>query len=357
MKTLRWWIALVVVGIAAALFFGRSRVETGAVDRPWPYGLGVVADAPKRYPPAKTSEAATKLMTLARNAQVSLRYESDRRSVDDDTREAFADYVRTQLGRGNDTIDAPPDAVTRWLADNAAPLDEIRALARGGEPIVFESDIAKGRYEVQGPNLAGLQHLHRVFVARALVAKSWDELHAAWGLVRPLWSRPDTMAVLTASTGARMINSAAAKLPLPPPAWFREIETFPYERMLASAHQAEAWRAKTAAFNVRVRGMAEEVLRSRACDSSSEQFEAVRKKLGSRAAPSLVEAWERLMRFRAEREFTARVMQMRQGQPVSPQSQCSDGSWKLSRDGFQFSRDIAVEEPQIKYALQYSRTR
>ena len=360
MKTFWIWLALVVIGIGAALFFGRSRVETGTTVRAWPLGLGVVADAPKHFPAAKESAAATKLILLAGNAGVDVRAERDRYSevVDSDIRHAFAEYLRVQLERGSDGIDAPPSDVTRWLRDKQSSLDEIKALVLSGEEIAFASDINKSGREA-GPNLLALQHLHRAFVARALIAareknrEAWDELNVAWGLTRPIWRLPDGLSAMTASTGSRFVNSAAGKLPMPPEPWFREVHAFNYERAFAAAQQAEAWRAKTPAFSVRVLGMAEEVLRSRACDSTSPQFEAVRKKLGGRATPSLVSSWERLMRFRAEREATQRVMLIRQGQAPAPQSQCSDGAWQVTAKSFKFSRDIPVERPQIKYALEY----
>ena len=142
---------------------------------------------------------------------------------------------------------------------------------------------------------------------------------------------------------------------MPPAPWFREVHAFNYDRAFAAVHQAEAWRAKTAAFNVRVRGMAEEVIRARACDSTSPQFDAVRQKLGARATPTLIQGWARLMRFKAEREATRNVILIRQGQKPSAESQCSDGSWEVTPIGFKFTRDIEVERPQIKYALEYSK--
>jgi hypothetical protein len=355
------WIGLVVIGIAAALFFGRSRVETGTVNRPWPLSLGLVADAPKRFPVTTNNAGAAKLIELARKAGVDLERDPDRyEPVDRGTRLAFTDYLRAQLERSTDAIDAPPSDVTRYLTDHAAVLDEIKELALAGDPIVFASDINKAERESPGPHLLGLQHLHRVYVVRALIAardknaEAWDELHVAWKLAAPLWNRPESISVMTASTAARFINTAARKLPMPPAPWFQEVLSFQYERALAAAHQAEAWRAKTAAHNVRVRGMAEEVLRARACDAESDQFEAVRKKLGGRATPSLVEAWERMMRFRAERELTQKVFVMRSGQKPPNTTQCSDGTWDVTTDSIKFSRDVGVPEPQVKYALEYS---
>jgi hypothetical protein len=362
MKTLWIWVGLVVIGIGAALYFGRSRVETGTKDRAWPMGLGVVADAPKHFPASKESAAATKLVELAKAGGVDLRASRDRfdEVVDRDVRRAFAEYMENQLERGNDKIDEPTPEVARWLRDKAAVLDEIKELVMSGEEIVFVTDIRRSQDQT-GPNLLGLQHLQRAFVVRALIAardgnaEAWDELSVAWGLNKPLWKRPDPLAALTASTGSRFVNSAAGKLPMPPAPWFREVQTFNYERAFAAADLAEAFRAKTPAYNVRVRGMAEEVTRVRACDSESPQFEVVREKLGARATPTLIFAWERLMRFRAEREATARVFLMRQGQPVPRQSECTDGSWEVTPKSFRFSRDIPVKPPQIKYALEYSK--
>lgn len=261
MKTLWIWLALVILGIGAALFFGRSRVETGTANRPWPLGLGVVDDAPKRFPPVKENAAATRLVKLAGEVAVDLRQSRTRRGwggVREDLREDFTEYVRVQLERSGDAIDAPPPDVARYLTENAAPLDEIRTLALSGTPIVFEADVNRGigRRERDredapdpvpvGPNVFALQHIHRVFVVRALMfardgnPAAWDELRTTWELTRPLWKRPETTAVLGASTAARMVNGAARKLPLPPPAWLAELDTFPYEQHLAAAQQAEA---------------------------------------------------------------------------------------------------------------------
>ena len=363
MKKLWIWLGLVVVGIAAALFFGRSRVETGAANRPWPLGLGVVADAPKRFPVTKDNAAATKLVELAKDADIDLHAQRGRRGgVSEDLREAFGQYASVQLERSGDAIDAPPADIARYLTDNAAPLDEIRALALSGTPIVFAADPAHDfMRERSGPNLFALQQLQRTFVVRALDvarggnAAAWDELHAAWELTRPLWGRPDPEAVLAGMTAARMINAAARKLPLPPPAWFREVSTFDYERAYVAAQQAQAWRNKQPALNERLRGTAEEVLRAKACDVNSPQFDAVRKKLGGRATPSLVSGWARLLRFRAEREATERVLQIRAGQAPSAQSQCSDGRWEVTPKSFRFTRDVESEYPAYNYPLDYTK--
>lgn len=376
MKTLRIWLALVVLGIVAALYFGRSRVETGTTNRPWPLGLGMVVDAPKRFPPAKENAAATRLVELAAKADVDLRRSSTRRGrggVQEELRDEVIEYVRVQLERSGDAIDAPPAEVARYLTDNAATLDAIRALALSGTPIVFESDIRRdGAERLErdrdrpepvpiGPNIFSLQHLHRVFVVRALTAArdgkaaAWDELRTTWELTRPQWGRPDTAAVLGASTAARMVNGAARKMPLPPPAWLAELDAFPYEQHLAAAQYAEAWLNKDPGLTERLRGMAVGVLQAKACDTTSPQFDAVRERLGARAAPGLVSDWGRLMRFRAEREARRNVLRIRAGQPPLRASQCSDGSWEVTPTSFRFTRDVPVQRPRIDYPLEYAK--
>lgn len=364
MKTLWIWLALVVTGIGAALYFGRSRVETGTANRTWPLGLGRVTEAPKRFPATKENAAAAKLIELAAGVDVDLRPPRSRRGagVPEDLRQSFVDYLRVQLERSGEAIDAPPPDVARYITSNAAALDAIRELALRGGPIVFESDIARnGDGETAVPNLFALQHLHRVFVVRALEqaragnAAAWDELRTTWELVRPLWGRPDPSAVLAGTTAARMVNGAARKMPLPPPDWLQEVFSFDYERAYVAAQQAEAWRAKNPGLTERLRGMADEVLRARVCDATSPQFLVIREKLGARDAPNLVANWERLMRFRAEREATQRVLQIRAGRTPSPESQCSDGSWKVTPTSFEFTREVPVRRPQFRYPLKYAK--
>ena len=328
-------------------------------------------DVPKRFPPAKDNAAATQLYTLATEADIDLRQHTRRGGMREELRDEFIEYVRVQLERSGDTIDAPPAEVARYLTDKAVTLDQIRALALSGTPIVFETDIHRApeidpqtgsESAPAGPNVFALQHLHRTFVARALAlardgnAAAWDELRATWELTRPMWGRPDTTAVIAASTAARMVNGAARKMPLPPPAWLAELDTFPYELHLVGAHQADAWRGKNPGLTERLRGLATEVLRAKTCDASSPQFDAVREKLGARAAPSLVSNWQRLMRFRAEREARRNVLRMRAGQPPLPDTQCSDGSWQITPSSFKFSRDVPVQRPQTKYSLEYTAT-
>jgi hypothetical protein len=70
--------------------------------------------------------------------------------------------------------------------------------------------------------------------------------------------------------------------------------------------------------------------------------------------PSILEGWQRLLRFRAEREATQRVLQLRAGETPSTESQCSDGSWIVTPNSVKFSRKVPVPQG-IVYPLEYSR--
>ena len=360
MKTALLWLALVLVGIGAALYFGRSNFETGTADRPWPLGLGRTADAPKHFAATKSNEAAVKLETLAAGVHIDLR--PGRGAFQDPVgrRQDLTEHLRTQLERSSDVIDAPPAEIAEYLQENEARLDEILDHLLHGPPIVWELAVTRTEERREALFIQHLQ-LERVLVARALEkARSgepgaWDDLHAGWNLARALWVRPELEAILTALNASRMINGAARKMPLPPPGWLQEMHSYDYDRAMTRVHQVSAWRAKTSAVTARLRPMAEEVLRARACDPASPQFDAAREKLGARAAPNVMMTWERLMRFRAEREATQRILQLRAGAVPAKESQCSDGSWEVTPTSVRFTRDISVRRPQFDYPLEYTR--
>jgi hypothetical protein len=360
MKTALLWLALVLVGIGAALYFGRSNFETGTADRPWPLGLGKTLDAPKHFPSTKDNEAAGKLVSLAAGVHIDLRPSRGPRWGPDGRREDLTEYLRTQLERSSDVIDAPPAEIAEYLQENEARLDEILDHLLNGPPIVWEMALARTS-EPREPSFTGHLQLERVLVARALHRArngepgAWDDLHAAWNLARTLWVRPELDAILTALNASRMVNGAARKMPLPPPDWLQEVWSYDYDTAMTRTHQVDAWRAKSSAATARLRPMADEVLRARACDPASPTFVAVREKLGARAAPNVLMTWERLMRFRAEREATQRILQLRSGAVPAKESRCADGTWEVTARSVRFTRDIESRRPQFDYPLEYTR--
>ena len=50
--------------------------------------------------------------------------------------------------------------------------------------------------------------------------------------------------------------------------------------------------------------------------------------------------WQRAGRFRAEREATEKILEIRSGRVPSPVSQCSDGMWIVTPGHIRFSKKI-----------------
>ena len=382
-------VTIAVLTVITVLFFGYSKGNEAA-KREWPANLGALDAVPKRYPAAEQSAGATRLVQLASGASIELRprtkgnditrRESDnRRSA---VRKSINDYIRVQFERSAHTIDAPPAPVAEYLAANNVPLDDTRDHLLSGAPIVWETKIAEG-FEQPIPNLLGHMDLHRALMARAFDKArnndpgAWDDLRASWELNRGLWRRPDLISILIALATTRMTNAAARKMPLPVPGWFDELRTYDHVSAMAASQQAEAWTIRNAKPGQRSFGdyvrwplwawqeaqaitllqkYTTEVLHANACDIDSLQFKTARSSFINEhvALPNMLGAWQRMMRFRAEREATDRILQLRAGETPSAKSACSDGTWQVTANSIKFSRDIKVPPPGIKYPLVWS---
>lgn len=298
---------------------------------------------------AEQSADATKLVQLAAAADIELRpgaaHPNDAANLE--RREAFDRYLRAQLERSGDSIDAPPPAVAKYLADNAADIDAIRDHLLGGTKIAWDA-----RKTEPMPHHYGHLQLQRVLIARALDkartgdAAAWEDLRASWQLNLPLWERPEILTALVALSASRMSNAAMRKMPLPAPSWVSQTFTFAYEDAMARALEGDGY--------AELRALAERARRVSACDGASPQFAELRAGL-AQPAPNLIGGWERVMRFRAERELTERVLQMRAGETPRAQSLCADGSWNVTPTSIAFTREIDVPSPGIRYPLRYAR--
>ncbi|HET7435259.1 MAG TPA: hypothetical protein VFN10_11175 [Thermoanaerobaculia bacterium] len=365
-------VALLVVVGAVWWMSGGAATPVRPQEHPWPAKLGALRDVPKRYPRSGQSDAASELLDLADAAQldlVPLMGEPPAPVAETSPLRVEArEYIRLQLSREGEAIDDVPKTLADYLTKYNAPLDAVRDRLLRGDPVQWPVTLEGA---VMTPNLLAIIQLQRALVARSLLkarggdARAWDELHASWQLAGSLWNRPEPASVLVGLASARMINAAARKLPLPVPPWFREVLDFDPALSLAAAQQAEVWsrseisddadafeRIRFATRSFRraraaeaQRQFLERALDSRACDFAS---------LGLKSDENR-EAWRRLLRYRAEREATERVLQLRAGQKPSPQSQCSDGSWNVTANGFAFTRDIPVQAPGIAVPLRYSR--
>ena len=225
----------------------------------------------------------------------------------------------------------PPPDMAVYFGKHAAALDAVRAQLLSGEKITWPEIV----------NFNELLLLTRILAAHAVSHRDWRDLEAAWRLMRPLWDRPDSLSCIVALSGMRVINGAARKMPPPAPAWFAEILTFDVRRGMLRGQLAELMTIRRAAedaarareskldpigwlrepYDLAVARNFEAVMRGAAINAARSDRCAVDVRLFARdvgdalpwwnrpgfvAAPNLGAMWERVGRFRAEREQTAK---------------------------------------------------
>ncbi len=382
-------VTIAVLGVITVCVIAFSQ-QKEAAQREWPGNLGTLDEVPHRYPAAEQSAGATRLVQLASGANIDLkprvktdisRRESEaRRSA---VRKDISEYIKAQFERSGDAIDAPPPIVAEYLAAHAVPLDDTRDHLLSGNRIEWETKVTQG-FDMPIPNLLGHMDLHRVLMARAFDKArnndptAWDDLRASWALNQGLWKRPDLISILIALSSTRMSNAAARKMPLPVPQWFDEVRSFDYLGAMAASQQAEAWAIahlnpgrmswrdylvlpltilQEAQALAMLQKYTTEVMQANACDADSKQFATARASFMTDhfAVPNLLGAWHRMLRFRAEREATDRILQLRAGQTPAATSACSDGAWQVTASSIKFTRDVKVPPPGINYPLEYAR--
>lgn len=332
MKKLLIVAAVVVVVLALVLwviswFRAPEAVATSAA-RPWPGGLGTLESAAKRSSEVKANEASVRLTSLGNAVPRS---------------EAVEEFVRREIVRGTLAIGTPPA-----LPDVAA----IRELLLR-EPVVWEH-----RYEIGDAEVSDSRGM-QMTVARALIASAlvkaragdpsaWEDLHAVWKLARALDGNPQMMMQTAALSMVRMVNAVAWKMPLPAPAWFGELQQRDAVRPLLEAFQVQTvsyWKSDSEMFPTRMladsvehdRRIAELVWSTPGCEIQPEM-----NKLGT----DLSSVWQRVLRYRAEREATANALRVREGKPIETKSVCTDGTWTFDGKTLRFGKDIKVNDPR-----------
>lgn len=323
-------IAVILISILACLFFwfrDEDAVATSAAQS-WPGGMGTLDTVNKRWPKLQANEASVKLTTLANLLPKN---------------EALDEFVAHEITRGELNIGEPP------ALPNVSAIRELLL----GEPVVWESDEGIG-----GGNDANDRRTMQLAAARTLVASAltkarandpaaWDDLHAVWKLARTLEGHPQMMAQTAALSMARMINAVAWKMPLPAPAWLKEMQErdqLPqlleaFQHQTASYWEDSAWFFPTKWLANSVdhdRRIAEELFNLTRCDVSTPINE-----LGT----DLTSVWRRAFRYRAEREATMNALRVREGKSIETGSRCSDGSWTFDGTTLRFSREIGTAAP------------
>jgi hypothetical protein len=204
------------------------------LQRPWPMGLGSLRTLPLRFPPEEDNAAATRLIALAAPMGIDFHYRAHPKQPIDD---AISAFLRAQLTRADDTLDAPPPDVAAFLRQHDADLVAVRTHLMSNR-IIWRSNLHLGA-EGPIPNLLAHIRLTRCLIARALTASDPDDLHAAWLFASDIWRRSDEISRLVALAEMGMIDAAMRKLPAS--AWRNDIRSFDVRRAMIEAFELEAW--------------------------------------------------------------------------------------------------------------------
>lgn len=333
MKRLLAVILMIPVCVLLALWGWALRLRRTYDAREWPDHLGTIREAPKHFSHDQPNAAGFLLqkMTAA--------FEKRPKSVNA--------YVRTQLERTAVEIEPPPAEVAAYLREQNAQLEIIRDHILHAGPIVT--------FGAQ-PQL----HVTRLLIARVLTTGSWDDLRVAWLLDRQLWDRHEGLFIAFFLT--RMLNAAAAKMPLPAPPWLNELRTIDYRHRFAAAEQVDAWTSRASVedtmrahpFIAMINGW-----RTIASDADFSERMRVRtagmldmKSCDWRAMGVFgLTDWTVIERYRAELETTEKTLVLRAGQLPPTTSQCSDGTWIVTPHSIRFSHAIPVSKNWLDVPL------
>lgn len=374
-----------------ALFAASEWMQRSVAARPWPNGLGGFDTVAARYPDHPATPAALTLTKLAVPLGVDIMPRQERFVPTPPSRKEFeaiqkplGAYITAQLERPSTAIDDAPPAVAAYLDAHTPQLDAVRAHVLSGAPIAWTVQLERG-LDMPIPNMLGHMELARLFIAGALRkarsgdAAAWDDLHAVWQLDAGLRPRPDLISQLIALASTRMINTAAAKLPLPAPPWLAEVRAFDYRRSIVASMQSEAnsWQSFTYGGGVRgfvagpyvrlsaadaaehMRAAFVDMANSNACDVDEEALmQAVQRSipkwnmLANMGIPNISSLWQRVARVTPELELTEKALQLRGGETPSSSSRCSDGRWVVTAASVKFSRKLRGPKTGTNYPLE-----
>lgn len=367
--TLALWLA------GRALYAPSERREEDAV---WPYGLGKLRDVPKRYPSVDLNTNAVEVIRRAEALEIDLVQETSgpprppHPSRPRALRPVMRKYLLDSVNDARTQVDAPPEALGRFLTEHEDALAAERAQLNANAPPRWRSDV-QDLSDPPRPNLAGHTELVSLLAADALEhhrtgddVTAWQDLDAIWKLARGLLAQPDGWAMYSALSAAQMLTGIAAKLAPPVPIWWRSVLAFDFDRASAAASQYEAWRSLTFtehypagepdddnAVHEMFRRGAEVVVGPFRIERAERTAAAMRRRAAqlSRTPPcgrrgnEYEPLSQRLTRFTVEREGVAKLLLLQEARlatgrwpstlPAIDHSQCVGHTWQysLANDG------------------------
>jgi len=262
-------------------------------------------------------------------------------------------YVNAEVARPGDRVLPPPPDIAVYFGSHAKAIERFREVS---------ASVSLERRDMRTIAL--------ILVAHGLSHREWDDLRATWSLTQTLSRSDDHFAPILTLIQARLVNAAVRKMPYADPPWLQELFRFDARAAMRedTVRLAEVIRQTVAeeeyggnplerlqdamrklmmpdvadAYIEALRGMAT----SKQCDVDRREFGrrvanamATWNFMNADAAPS-GEWWHRAARFTAERELTAKVLEIKAGRTPSSDSQCSDGKWIVTQGHIRFSKPI-----------------
>ncbi|HEX6084705.1 MAG TPA: hypothetical protein VF266_09285 [Thermoanaerobaculia bacterium] len=356
MKRALPFILIPVASVAllfATIAFGVSSAWKRAGRAPWPMDLGTLEELPKQFPKRESGAAALRLAELAEPLV-----------MEDEADDPMRPFFYVEHERGEVVVGATPPQSAAFLATHEARLDEIRAHVLGGGDFGWAVDLGAGARKPM-PGLLMYDSIVAPLVARALIRGDWEDLHAAYLLVRGLESWPELIVQETVVSLHRTINAAVWKMPLPAPEWVAEQQRTDHRRLFLRGLQTEAWQTWMRADRVRVPVLRQLFLMSAgnlalhqqrtamalanvtSCGFDATRFfeERMRKvpewnTVGLTLLSNYGATWARVRKLDLEREATANALRIRAGQPIDPRSRCSDGTWRFEKGTLSYTAEL-----------------
>jgi hypothetical protein len=346
----------------------KPREDTGA----WPYGLGRLSDAPKRYPSHEASTNAIEVTRLAAQLGVDLEQETGGRpsTAPPGPVRAMRPLLRTYLSKSiaspDDRVSPLSPEVATFLRQHEAPLQALRTQLAANLPPRWLSDIREIG-DPPTPNATGHSELIALLAADALDrhrrgedVTAWADLEAIWKLANGLLAEPDSFSNTVGMYGAQVVVAIAAKLPPPAPPWWRGVLELDFNRAEVGAMQFMAWRHLTYSDRYPVGEpdddtAAEEVFRrgaeavvgpymvARAQRVAADmRVRATRFAHSTACGESVERLWIRARRLVVAREAVTKLLALKDmhrttgawpaGVPGIEKSVCSDRSWTYIRE-------------------------
>ena len=236
-----------IVAAVFALLYGLlgllgSRREKAARAR-WAQSVGSLEEFQRALPETKRNAEAQALEALVATLGLG---PDEAKSPWKEVRGPLYDYVKAQLEKTTAEADAPPEAVSTFLAKERETVASLRRqLVDGATPIWEEH--RTNLYAAPMPRLMVIIGLQRLFAADALAALQRGErdeaavdLEASWKLQEALSHRPELISALIRIALVRLSAGVLRKFDGAPAVWTERLASYDPRTDLLNGYKYEA---------------------------------------------------------------------------------------------------------------------